>query len=240
VRQQVTNTFYDAQPRIGNKKVFHRGHLVAFENARWGDEPLQAGVDSFHFTNCAPQWGEFNAMDLWRNLEAWATARSSATGRSQKATMFSGCVFDAPLSSKPRPDELALETDPEDAAERWMLNLDGAAHPDLELADPLGEGVEGTVRVPKQFFKVLVWRQAGRLTVEAFILTQEGWLAALAPRRALREAAPALPSHLLVYQVDLRDLERLTGLDFGLSPRGLMDMAHRPPRLITSLEEIRP
>jgi hypothetical protein len=146
--------------------------------------------------------------------------------------MFSGCIFDGPLSVAPDPDGGA---DPD----RWILDLGGEGVADRAIDDPVGGSDHVQQPIPKQFFKVLVWRQHGELQVEAFILTQEGWLAKLQPE--VWELAPPrpLPEQLLVYQVALHDVERLTNLDFGLASRRALTDSIVAPRLITSLDDIR-
>src|SRR5947208_1987598 len=52
---------------------FDRGHLVRRLDSTWGDtvdEAKQHGDDSFHFTNCSPQFWSFNqGKQLWAGLE---------------------------------------------------------------------------------------------------------------------------------------------------------------------------
>src|SRR5262249_55470235 len=129
---------------------FDRGHLTAFENGDWGAEAPRNGVDTFHFTNCAPQAKAFNETKLWRQIEVWAAAQ----GQSGRVSIFNGPVFDAPIST-PRPD--------------GEFNLN-------PLADSSPDPVIRGVSVPKQFFKVAVYLKSDELAAQCFLVTQEGYL----------------------------------------------------------------
>jgi endonuclease G len=219
---QVGGAWYDTRPRVPRKGtrngvvIFDRGHLTSYENAHWSDDHRASrGRDTFHYTNCAPQWNQFNQHDLWRTLERWAGERGDG-----KVCLFNGCVFDAPRSAK-APDR------------RWKLQPQGPPH-----RDPCSGGIA----VPKQFFKVVVWREDGKVRVESFIVTQEGWLVdlpALHRRSVADEELVDLPEELHVYRLDLGHVERLTGLSFDLPRHRMIEGESLPdPELITSLDDL--
>ncbi|MBE9461571.1 DNA/RNA non-specific endonuclease [Dyadobacter subterraneus] len=70
---QVGDELYGSEPgRLGSKGYFDRGHLVRRLDPVWGDEPtsILANDDTFHWTNCSPQYWQFNqGQDLWQGLE---------------------------------------------------------------------------------------------------------------------------------------------------------------------------
>ena len=73
---------------------FHRGHLVKRTDPSWGTQKraFRGQSDTFHFTNCAPQWGTFNSgRKLWLGLEEWIGATSD--DENFRVTVFSGPVF---------------------------------------------------------------------------------------------------------------------------------------------------
>jgi hypothetical protein len=96
--------------------------------------------------------------------------------------------------------------------------------------------------VPKQFFKIVVWREAGAIRVECFIVTQEGWLVDLPKlerRSLLDEALPDLPKELYVYRLDLRSIENLTDLSFDLPRRRHLEGDAIPePQLISTINDL--
>jgi len=183
---QVTNVWYQHQLPAVARGPFDRGHLTAFEHAAWGADRLRNGVDTFHFTNCAPQASSFNEHEVWREIEVWAAQR----GTSGKVSFFSGPIFDAPPST-PLSDDL------------FKLNpLDPG------VPDPVLNGL----RVPKQYYKVVAYVEGGKLVAQALIGTQEGYLDAI-PTLAPEELSE---KELSLYRVPVSVLQRLTGIDFGI------------------------
>ncbi|WP_421744265.1 DNA/RNA non-specific endonuclease [Chryseobacterium gambrini] len=72
---------------------FQRGHMVRFYDPAWGkteDKRKIAMGDTFHFTNCCPQVGKFNA-GLWNDLEDYYMARSIF--QDNKISVFTGPIF---------------------------------------------------------------------------------------------------------------------------------------------------
>lgn len=217
---QVAQAWYDEQPQDAGGKIFDRGHLTAFENGRWGQEPLARGKDTFWFTNCAPQWREFNETGLWRQLERWATKQGTGP-----VTMFNGPIFDAPNSSAVT---VSRKDGPEDVYE-------------LQLGEPPAvDRVVNGVPIPKLFFKVACYRVGDKLGIQSFVVTQEGGLAEV--KNALDEAdgfeAAEVPAKLTIYEVSVEDIQRLTGLQFGLDAFDHEAEAGEVPRRIDSLEDV--
>lgn len=70
-----------------------RGHLVRREDPVWGrtvDEAERAERDTFHYTNCAPQVGQFNKT-LWLGLEDYILTHARA--EPLRLSVFTGPVF---------------------------------------------------------------------------------------------------------------------------------------------------
>jgi endonuclease G, mitochondrial len=88
---QVGNDFYTNEPG-GN--FFDRGHLVRRLDPVWGDEATaaRANEDSFHFTNCSPQYFLFNESEtLWQGLENFILTNTD--NDDLKTTVFTGPIF---------------------------------------------------------------------------------------------------------------------------------------------------
>ena len=81
--------------RVYARNDIDRGHLVRRAAAVWGDtraEASQANVDTFHYTNSAPQAAGFNqGMELWLGLENYLLDNAAQNGR--RLVVFTGPVF---------------------------------------------------------------------------------------------------------------------------------------------------
>jgi endonuclease G len=204
---------------------FDRGHLTRRLDAQWGPNEMLAkrnGDDSFHWTNCSPQHWQLNqGKKRWLGLEEYVIQTfSQETGR---ACVINGPVFDAPLSKE--------------RSDGQMPNIAGRSHPDPTF---------GGVAIPKLFFKVVSCQGENRqLRVAAFLMSQEDLLRTIDRLKGM----PPLPEEILtpaearLYQVNLTDLERVTGLDFGhlrdaevLVTEGARA---RTPRMIGDFEDVR-
>jgi len=89
---QVGNTFYSNEP--GN--FFDRGHLVRRQDPLWGtmQQAELANNDTFHFTNCAPQYFLFNqSQELWQGLENFILTNTDQNDL--LASVFTGPIFQA-------------------------------------------------------------------------------------------------------------------------------------------------
>jgi endonuclease G len=88
---QVGNEFYANE---GPSNYFDRGHLVRRLDPVWGEatEALEANLDTFHWTNCAPQYFQFNQRpQLWQGLEDFILFHTDQ--EDVRATVFTGPVF---------------------------------------------------------------------------------------------------------------------------------------------------
>lgn len=166
-----------------------RGHLVRRLDPAWGEIAKAANDDTFHFTNCSPQHGDFNRnATLWAGLEDYIL--DHADNEQFKVSVFSG--------------------------------------PLLEDDDPEYRGVQ----LPRQFWKVVVMAKSpGLLSATAYLLSQESLIEGL-------EAAPEEFSFGAygTFQVQVSEIERLTGLDFGalssFDPLGTTEAARVAPRKV--------
>ncbi len=82
---QVDNAAYAKNP-------LDRGHMVRREDPVWGslEEAAEANLDTFHYTNAAPQHEDLNQRD-WVGLEDYVLA--NARTRGLKVSVFTGPVF---------------------------------------------------------------------------------------------------------------------------------------------------
>ncbi|NMG06034.1 DNA/RNA non-specific endonuclease [Brasilonema sp. UFV-L1] len=88
---QVGNDFYSNEPG-GN--FFDRGHLVRRQDPIWGEqnEARIANSDTFHFTNCSPQYFQFNqSQQLWQGLENFILTNTDQDDL--LASVFTGPIF---------------------------------------------------------------------------------------------------------------------------------------------------
>ena len=92
---QVADELYGNEPKGDkNKGWFDRGHLVRRMDPDWGtiEVAMQADEDTFHWTNCSPQyWGFNQGKDLWQGLENYILYNTDK--EDIKATVFTGPVF---------------------------------------------------------------------------------------------------------------------------------------------------
>ncbi|GAB2905966.1 hypothetical protein GCM10027047_00160 [Rhodococcus aerolatus] len=81
-------------PQVYAGNDFDRGHLVRRRDAVWGPRPVAvaANVDTFHFTNAAPQAAVFNqGPTLWAGLEDYLLANAATQQR--RLVVFTGPVL---------------------------------------------------------------------------------------------------------------------------------------------------
>jgi len=85
---QISDELYGGEP----DNYFDRGHLVRRQDPVWGDDAVQANADTFHWTNCSPQYWAFNqGSTLWQGLENFILYNTDADDL--RATVFTGPVF---------------------------------------------------------------------------------------------------------------------------------------------------
>jgi endonuclease G, mitochondrial len=95
-----------------------RGHLVRRLDPVWGPDAADANVDTFHFTNSAPQHLKLNRR-TWVDLEDYVL--QSASAHELKVCVFTGPVF--------RADDMLYRGEYRIPAEFWkvvvMVRTDG-------------------------------------------------------------------------------------------------------------------
>jgi endonuclease G len=197
---QTGKDFYKKQKTFEADRTtnpFDQGHLTSRGNLQWGATETEAkrnGDDSFHYTNCSPQHWQFNqnnsASGLWFRLEVSAVETLSRGGR---ICILNGPVFDAPMCKKGADGKLCL-------------NLAGKRVKDRTF---------GGLKIPKQFFKLIAYKDSGKLRAKAFVVTQEDLLEDL-DRLHEAELSTLTDVEVRLYQVTVADLEKLTGLKFGV------------------------
>ncbi|KEP28580.1 MULTISPECIES: DNA/RNA non-specific endonuclease [Bacillus] len=67
-----------------------KGHLVRRRDPVWGVNAEKANKDTFHYTNCSPQYSTFN-QGIWNDLEDYIL--DNAKKYNFKASVFTGPVF---------------------------------------------------------------------------------------------------------------------------------------------------
>lgn len=188
---QVGNEFYGKQSTFEvdrSANPFDRGHLVRRLDATWGksvDEAKAHGDDSFHFTNCSPQFFSFNqGKQLWAGLEDYT--RDELLKRRDKGVVINGPIFDGP-------------------------DADGDNLPDPS-GTPHKDPIFGDLAIPKYFWKILVSKSDSRLKAAAFIVSQRHLIMDI---DRIHDAEKLSAEDVKVFQVPVVDLAKLTKLDFG-------------------------
>jgi endonuclease G len=213
---QIGNEFYGKQSTFEadrSANPFDRGHLVRRLDATWGktpDEAKEHGDDSFHFTNCSPQFWSFNqGKQLWAGLEDYT--RDELLKREDKGVVLNGPIFDGP-------------------------DADGADLPDPS-GKPHKDPTFGGLAIPKYFWKILVSKGDNRLRAAAFIVSQRNLIMDI---DRIQDAEKLSAEDVKVFQIPIADLAKLTRLDFGnLAQADSHEATAVGPRLIESYEDIR-
>jgi endonuclease G len=217
---QLGDEFYRKQSTLEADRTtnpFDRGHLVRRLDATWGntvDEAKEHGDDSFHFTNCSPQFFSFNqGKQLWAGLEDYT--RDVLLQDKEKGIVMNGPVFDGP-----------------DADNADLPDPAGSPHPDPSF---------GGVKIPKYFWKILITRDDDALKAAAFLMSQRNLILGIdriKEETDLREKFSQ--EDVSVFQVSITDLTRLTKLDFGsLANADTHEATAVGPRKIESYDDIR-
>jgi len=148
---QTGNEFYGRQSTFEADRTanpFDRGHLVRRLDATWGssvDAAREHGNDSFHFTNCSPQFFSFNqGRRLWLGLEDYT--RDTLLRNREKGIVMNGPIFDGP-----------------DAEDDQLPDPNAPPHADPKF---------GGLPIPKYFWKILITKQEGDLKILAFMMSQ--------------------------------------------------------------------
>ncbi|QPF88426.1 DNA/RNA non-specific endonuclease [Bradyrhizobium genosp. L] len=187
--------------------------MVRRLDATWGDtvdEAKEHGDDSFHFTNCSPQFFRFNqGKQLWAGLEDYT--RDVLLKDEKKGIVMNGPVFDGP-----------------DADGSDLPSPAGKPHKDPRF---------GGVQIPKYFWKILITEDDdnGGLKCAAFLMSQRDLIMDISRiQEKLSEA------DVKVFQVSIADLTKLTKLDFGnLGSADTHEATAVGPRLIETVDDIR-
>lgn len=164
---QCDQSLYDHQKP---KHLFDRGHLVRRQDPNWGTQngAKKANADTFHFTNCTPQFWLFNErVKYWAGIENYVLDNAKADH--ERVSVFTGPVF----------------TD---------------SDPDYRY-----------VKVPKQFWKILVRVENGVVLATALVADQSSLFG------QLPEGLESFDdiSKVKQYQTSVKEIEKVTGLDFG-------------------------
>ncbi len=216
---QIGDEFYRKQATFEadrSKNPFDRGHLVRRLDATWGNnvaEAKQHGDDSFHFTNCSPQFFSFNqGKQLWAGLEDYT--RDVLLEGEEKGIVMNGPVFDGP-----------------DAKGADLPSPSGKPHKDPSF---------GGVQIPKYFWKILIRRTDDGLKAAAFLMSQRKLVMGIDRIEEADLLERMSEEDVSVFQVSIADLARLTKLDFGnLADADSHEETSVGPRRIESYEDIR-
>jgi endonuclease G len=217
---QIGDEFYGKQSTFeADRRLnpFDRGHLVRRLDATWGTTVAQAkehGDDSFHFTNCSPQFWSFNqGKRLWAGLEDFA--RDALLQNQEKGIVMNGPIFDGP-----------------DAEGAKLPDPSNPTHKDPKF---------GGIGIPKYFWKILIAKNGGStLKAAAFVVSQRNLIMDIdrLQEADVLEKLSAADVHL--FQVSVAQLSSLTKLDFGnLSDSDSHEATPMGPRLIESYDDIR-
>ena len=216
---QIGDEFYRKQSTFEADRTvnpFDRGHLVRRLDATWGttvEEAKEHGDDSFHFTNCSPQFWSFNqGKQLWAGLEDYT--RDILLENTEKGIVMNGSIFDGP-----------------DAEGAELPDPKGPAH-----ADPTFGGAS----IPKYFWKILITKRNAKLVAAAFVVSQRDLIMEIDRIHEAEIFERLSTAQVNMFQVSIADLANLTQLDFGpLAEADAHEATSVGPRLIESYEEIR-
>ena len=216
---QIGDEFYRKQSTLEADRTanpFDRGHLVRRLDATWGGTVAEAkehGDDSFHFTNCSPQFFSFNqGKQLWAGLEDFT--RDVLLKDEEKGIVMNGPVFDGP-----------------DADDANLPDPSGSPHKDPTF---------GGVSIPKYFWKILITKGDSGLKAAAFLMSQRNLIMDIDRIKEADILEKFSEEDVRVFQVSMADLTKLTKLDFGnLADADSHEATSVGPRLIESFDDIR-
>ncbi|GCE77188.1 DNA/RNA non-specific endonuclease [Cellulomonas biazotea] len=199
-----------AGPEVYRNNRLDRGHLVRRADPVWGpvDVAQQANVDTFLYTNAAPQVDDFNqGKQLWVGLEDHVL-RYAETWR-QRVSVFTGPVLrdDDPVYrgvGVPRHFwKVAVWATPDTAPTDGTGTTDRTGTTAGATTDGAGDAEAPPLR----------------LAAAAFLVDQSPLLAGLDLDEALRSArdadAPPPLGPFRTFQVPVSQVAELTGLDLG-------------------------
>jgi endonuclease G len=216
---QIGNEFYGKQSTFEADRTanpFDRGHLVRRLDATWGSTVAEAkehGDDSFHFTNCSPQFFSFNqGKQLWAGLEDYT--RDVLLKGKDKGIVMNGPVFDGP-----------------DANDADLPDPSGPSHQDPTFGD---------ISIPKYFWKILITKGDDGLKAAAFLMSQRNLIMDIERIKEADILEKFSEEDVTVFQISMADLTKLTKLDFGkLADADSHEATSIGPRLIETVNDIR-
>jgi endonuclease G, mitochondrial len=216
---QIGDEFYRKQATLEADRTanpFDRGHLVRRLDATWGDTVAEAkehGDDSFHFTNCSPQFFSFNqGKQLWAGLEDYT--RDTLLKDEEKGIVMNGPVFDGP-----------------DAEGGDLPDPSQRSHPDPTF---------GGVKIPKYFWKILISKGENGLKAAAFLMSQRDLIMDIDRIKEADMLEKFSEEDVKVFQISFADLVKLTKLDFGsLADADTHEATSVGPRRIESYADIK-
>jgi endonuclease G len=192
------------------KSDFDRGHLVRREDPEWGTSELsiQAGENTFWFTNCAPQHKDLN-QKIWAELEA-NILHLGADEQNPKVTVLTGPVL--------------AETD--------GIFVTKVAGEDIQIPNLFWKVVVWTKSNGKAYAVGFLMSQE-KFLIDAGIIKKQ-LVANVKKLRALKDED--IFEHLSfkdgkTYQVRLEEIEKLSGLTFDWP--GVVRPFKKPPVAIT-------
>lgn len=155
---------YQAGPKLYFDNPLDRGHLVRRRDPAWGDLAEKSNIDTFHFTNCAPQHRLLN-QETWVQLEDYLL--KNAKKHRLKVNVFTGPIF--------RDDDMIYRGEFRIPAEYWKVaviikddgNLSATAY--LQTQKNLLEDLEfsygayRTYQVPVRTIEALTQLDFGKL-----------------------------------------------------------------------------
>ena len=216
---QIGDEFYGKQSTFEadrTKNPFDRGHLVRRLDATWGPTVAAAkehGDDSFHFTNCSPQFWSYNqGKQLWAGLEDYT--RDTLLQNKDKGIVMNGPIFDGP-----------------DAPGTKLPDPSDPPHKDPKF---------GGISIPKYFWKILITKSNGNLRAAVFIMSQRNLVMAIDRITEAEVLEKLSTAQVRVFQVSVATLAKLSKLDFGnLAQADTHEATSVGARLIESYDDIR-
>jgi endonuclease G, mitochondrial len=201
-------------------RIFQQGHLTRRQDPVWGDDAeliYRANADTFHVTNRAPQVGYFNMGIRKRNAEG-GHAGGQLHWRAIEDFVLNNAVADR--------QRVTVFTGPV-FDDRYDIPWDRG-----------NAGMKG-FKAPREYWKLIVRREQGQLRATALIANQTP-LIDYVPERSVTDAELKRVSFSAVkaYHHSVQELERRTGLDFGVRVRDADTHAGGEGRLVRSIEEV--
>lgn len=131
-----------------DEDFYDQGHLTPAADQ---DSSVTAMVNTFFYTNMAPQWGRFN-RGIWKGLE---DVVRTWVGQKKTIYVITGTIFDRDADGRRDPDAMA----------KRMLPRNGVPRGTLPVA---------RVAIPTAFYKIITYRRAdGSLSILTILLPHE-------------------------------------------------------------------